>query len=420
MATSYRNCISPAFGHGLTFSQHVSSPSSRTPPELSCSKSSVSSPFYSSYQSDENTLSYIGNFEEIGLDDDDDELRIGPEDKDYSVKPMTGYLDTRYAPNSRNAKKTRSPSIAIPSGNRELIKGKRINNCPKVKPKVTSYPHSLRPEMSPSNTMRLNVSPVSLPAQFIRRDRVSSPNVTNIRNSGFICLSHPRRSVWQTKRDRKTVKELEKECDEEDGDDVPDDCFLDNVPISSWPASQQPQYHSKSITTSPERQIKRNIKSFGNGTSAQPAEQGELRSPIWAKSQDSTGKLSSSGKQSNTRAMSWSTAMYDLSLETKRLTKALEEYERKICDSGSIPYVRGEKLRVKSAFAELPPLRRTEMMIDPLPISKEKEAVLSRTRPSWLPPKDPAEEKRHIKEYQKMMANFLEANRKSVVISEGC
>ncbi len=51
-------------------------------------------------------------------------------------------------------------------------------------------------------------------------------------------------------------------------------------------------------------------------------------------------------------------------------------------------------------------------MIDPLPISKEKEAVLSRTRPSWLPPKDPSEEKRHLKEYQKMMTLALEAERK--------
>ena len=51
-------------------------------------------------------------------------------------------------------------------------------------------------------------------------------------------------------------------------------------------------------------------------------------------------------------------------------------------------------------------------MIDPLPVSKEKEAVLSRTRPSWLPPKDPAEERRHLKEYQKMMAQSAELDRK--------
>jgi hypothetical protein len=51
-------------------------------------------------------------------------------------------------------------------------------------------------------------------------------------------------------------------------------------------------------------------------------------------------------------------------------------------------------------------------MIDPLPISKEKEAVLSRTRPSWLPPKNPSEERRHLREYQRMMASSLEADHK--------
>jgi hypothetical protein len=33
----------------------------------------------------------------------------------------------------------------------------------------------------------------------------------------------------------------------------------------------------------------------------------------------------------------------------------------------------------------LPPLQKSNIMIDPLPISKEKEKVLTRTRPSWLP-----------------------------------
>lgn len=51
-------------------------------------------------------------------------------------------------------------------------------------------------------------------------------------------------------------------------------------------------------------------------------------------------------------------------------------------------------------------------MIDPLPISKEKEAVLARTRPSWLPPKDPKEEKRHLKQWEKMMAQAAEAERR--------
>jgi hypothetical protein len=42
-------------------------------------------------------------------------------------------------------------------------------------------------------------------------------------------------------------------------------------------------------------------------------------------------------------------------------------------------------------------------------VSKEKEAVLSQTRPSWLPPKRKEEEKRHLAEYQKMVQLAEEA-----------
>lgn len=64
----------------------------------------------------------------------------------------------------------------------------------------------------------------------------------------------------------------------------------------------------------------------------------------------------------------------------------------------------------KSTAIQLPPVQKGSL--DFMPISKEKEAILSRTRPSWLPPKDPREEKRHLKEYQQMMAKSLEADKK--------
>jgi hypothetical protein len=54
-------------------------------------------------------------------------------------------------------------------------------------------------------------------------------------------------------------------------------------------------------------------------------------------------------------------------------------------------------------------------MIDPLPISKEKEAVLTRTRPSWLPPKSQKEERKHLKEFQQMMARAAEAEKKRLL-----
>ena len=51
-------------------------------------------------------------------------------------------------------------------------------------------------------------------------------------------------------------------------------------------------------------------------------------------------------------------------------------------------------------------------MIDPLPVSKEKEAVLARTRPSWLPPKCKKEEKRHLREWEKMMSRSAEVEKR--------
>lgn len=112
--------------------------------------------------------------------------------------------------------------------------------------------------------------------------------------------------------------------------------------------------------------------------------------------------------------------MSDLSEEVRVLTEALEyhaeESERKQEARIQAGFFSArpslEKSKTTSSIVELPPLQKGNIMIDPLPISKEKEAVLTRTRPSWLPPKDKKEEKKHLKEYQKMMAMSAEAGKK--------
>ena len=112
--------------------------------------------------------------------------------------------------------------------------------------------------------------------------------------------------------------------------------------------------------------------------------------------------------------------MSSLSEEAKVLTQALEQFaeekEKKHeedVQSGS-PRKRfsTDKRSITMSAIELPPVRKGELMIDPLPCSKEKEKVLTRTRPSWLPPKDPREEKKHLRQYQEMMAMSLEAEKK--------
>jgi len=403
-----------------------------SPPDLSGSKSSKSSSFHSSYQSDDNTiLSDVGHFEDIGLDD---ESRVEAEIGEFAVKTKINPYDATYASDLRTtAKQRKRVPMAATHGNRvqrELTAGKtrpihsnlhgqlRSNNALGLLP-IHNGPTRLRGFASPSTP--------SLPT--MKRNRSSSPNMPmSPRYNASTTSLKVRRGSWQSNRERKTAKELEKECDEDDGDDVPDECFLENVPISPRPPQERTVSMPPSTSTSPERPPKEKIRSVGNGTSPRPAEQGELRSPKSPKTGIQRGAsmgqfpINHDAFGPKGRAKSWTAALSELSEEAKALTAALEEHaeveEKKIADPrqrrslNSTNHPTVEKPRVKSAIAELPPLRRTDIMIDPLPISKEKEAVLSRTRPSWLPPKNPAEEKRHLKEYQKMMAQALEAERK--------
>jgi hypothetical protein len=118
----------------------------------------------------------------------------------------------------------------------------------------------------------------------------------------------------------------------------------------------------------------------------------------------------------NPRAYSYNSYLSDLSEEARIITEALEhhadESERKQeenIQSGISRKSSSDSPRASQEPVELPPLQKTNIMIDPLPISKEKEKVLTRTRPSWLPPKDQKEEKKHLKEYKQMMAQSREA-----------
>ena len=410
----------------------IHSPIPGSPPDLTSSKSSKSSSFHSSYQSDDNTvLSDVGNFEEIGLDD---ESRAEAEIGDFAVKTTINPYDATFASDLRTtAKQRKRVPMATTHGNRvqrELTAGKPRPAYPSLRGQVksaTSVGLGLQPIPNGTGMPRRGFSsPNTTSFPVMKRNRSSSPNIPmNPRYNLSTSSLKTRRSSWQSNRERKSAKELEKECDEDDGDDVPDECYLENVPISPRPPQQRTLSTPPSTSTSPERPQKDKTKGLGNGTSPRPAEQGELRSPKSPRNGMQRGASMGQFPISHDafakgRAKSWTVALSELSEEAKALTEALEAHadteekgdprQRRSFNSTNRPTI--DKPRVKSAIAELPPLRRTDIMIDPLPISKEKEAVLSRTRPSWLPPKDPAEEKRHLKEYQRMMAQAAEAEKR--------
>jgi hypothetical protein len=290
----------------------------------------------------------------------------------------------------------------------------------------------------PTSPMRrFSSSTASLPLPG--RHRSPSPGLT-LHPKDPNRMMRPRRSSWQSNGERrKSVLELERECeDDEDDDFIPDGLILDNVPVSPRPTRERPSSRPSSASVSPNR-LPADRRSVGNGTPPVAQAHGCLKSPTWKSDTalaDTLAKgeievLQLQGGPLKGRAKSWNVAMAGLSLEAKALTEKLEEHSDEQQESQirrlshdkrpqtwdatrrSFDHALWEqRSKHKSDLPHLPPLQRNHAMIDPLPVSKEKEAVLSRTRPSWLPPKDPAEERRHLKEYQKMMTLSAEAERR--------
>ncbi|GAP92077.1 putative tbc1 domain family member 14 [Rosellinia necatrix] len=411
----------------------ISRPSS--PPGMSSSKSSKASSLHS-FHSDvgDSLTASIGHFEEIGLEDhtistnsphfQDTYLRpnLGPSPKPNPYMP-TFASDLRATATKHVGSRIHAQArdLAHPRMQRDVI------SLTKARPVVPTLSTQFRDVSTQSLTLEVEPRP-RLPNRSLSAHSASSVGTSRRYRSpspGFLpqplgprgpnVSPRPRRSSWQSTREAKSTSDAEKEFDNDDGDDdIPDGLILDNVPLSPRPLSERSSSRPVSASTSPERQPKERVRSVGNGTPAVAVDQGSLKSPTWRSDPAGDAQRSTTPSPAKGRAKSWTAAISGLNAEAKALTEKLEEHADELERRGiSRPHVLPPpKPRVKSALAELPPLRRSNIMIDPLPISKEKEAVLSRTRPSWLPPKDPAEEKKHLKAYQKMMASSIEADKK--------
>ena len=415
-----------------------------SPPELTGSKSSKSSSFHSSSFSgaDGSILSDISHFEDIGLDDDH-HASYG-----YERHSLPKYPLIRTAANPLGGGRSNSSSMTTM---RELTNGAKRPVYPSLHGQVKeAASHSARYSLSlpQSGGIRRGLTSPSTPTLAMtairNRSRSPSPSRTSasprpitdphLRQGTTPVMRPPsRRGSWQPSR--KTIKELEDEYHDSD-EDLPDDASLWNVPMSPRPPHERAKSATTSAnasaSTSPERGGPLSS-SLANGInpnrprhSAPAASHGRPGISGSAPSSPLRPRLphgaSTGGIPDHfapkARVKSWTLAHSELSEEAKALTEALElhaeqaerVHEEKV--QNGVPFVRPslEKTgRAKTTVVGLPPLRKSEVMIDPLPISKEKEKALSRTRPSWLPPKSRKEEKKHLKEYQRMMEMSLQA-----------
>ena len=277
--------------------------------------------------------------------------------------------------------------------------------------------HSRSRSPSPSAAPFLFPPPQS-PSSVPPSDAISPPKRT----------STTRRGSWQPTR--KTAKELEDEYDDTD-EELPDDASLWNVPISPrtstggiknaiddsakiMPMSISPERMSGTDAGSPQLQSPvYSASDVINPVIPTPASSGidsAVESPHDNRRRVTTLSKSQSYSLPKSRAKSWTAAMSELSQDAQNLTEALQGMvDSSATDETSKPKFGLNDLQRTKMSVDLPPLRVHNVMVDPLPISKEKERVLSRTRPSWLPPKSQKEERKHLKEYQRMMELSLQA-----------
>lgn len=358
--------------------------------------SNKSSSLPSSFQLDEGgILNDLGHFEEIGLDDTDGWARA------KAVKPPQRAASGLAS--LRDLTLKRPPFPPLQSHTNGVLSPSDHLGLPNAPRRANTSP-------SPSGRRSRNASPGPQSAPHSPAlSAVSSPSSSGSRRSYTAQI--PERLKRGSSTRRKTTAELEKECDSDGDDEIPADAIFWNIPVSPRRLSTN---ISASPGTSPDRGTANGSSMPKAGSSKSPPRNGV---PIPA---DIRGRPMRSRYYNDT-------IVDELSPEARELSEKLEEYaeeelareekrRQNLGNNGSQKSRSAQPSPSPTTKVELPPMQTTNGMIDPLPISKEKEAVLSRTRPSWLPPKSKEEEKRHLKEYQRMMQKALQAGRRIIFI----
>ncbi|KAF3052954.1 hypothetical protein E8E11_005489 [Didymella keratinophila] len=399
------------------------------PPDLTNSKSSKSSSFHSETLSDYMGPSDLSHFEEINLDD----VSGGP-----SVFPVAPGADHRVVYEARSISSSslssiRSTQLAHTAQHSFRDLTGRKPQYPSLKGPVNQNVRQQPQQLAPGKMRRGFTSPsapslhtmnLAAPRRSSRSPSPSSTHTTAPRTLSrkssrtLDVLPSPsiksRRQSWQDAK-RKTVKEREAECDDED-DELPEDAVIWNIPISPRPAQERSPAPSTSGSPPQPSPIGSTVSAGPSSTRTSPAPNSRLPQPP---SPNSTSRTESPPTLERQRTHTWQDTYGSLDPDAKKLTEALEEFqvefERKQEIKRQQPgLARSSSLsepESKSKKPTLPPIRKSDPLIDPFQPSAEKQKYLSRTRPSWLPPKNPKEEKRHLKEYQRMLARIEEAER---------
>lgn len=404
-----------------------------SPPDLSSSKSSKSSSsFRSSILSDSAGLESVTHYEDISLDD----LKRDSYDLNtHSVKDV-----------QQGAQITPRPRLSIMGARKKPVPAvDTMRSVHTVQRRQSPHTRAVGVLDEKSTNLPLGRSPragyrtgsgsygPSSPTSRFGDSRSPSPSKSLIMNNrltrssssaptGFLGAGPIRSKTW-TPGQRKTVQQLEDEYHDSD-EDVPDDAVIWNVPISPLGP-----FAAMSRDPSPRRKSSQSSLSSNGKSLALDRHQSAPSHTAPECSSETSRHMLTLPRSATTgsfpdqlgdayslreRHQSWTNDLCDdarlisaalgarasrASADTKRSATSL--------GSSSTPLPRST-----ASLPSLPPIQKSNIMIDPFPISKEKEAVLTRTRPSWLPPKCKKEERRHMKQWEQMMAHSAVADRR--------
>jgi Rab-GTPase-TBC domain len=425
--TRTRSLTAAIDGSFLNMTTITSIPGS--PPDLSGSRSSKSSSYCSTSRdsNQEGIAADVTNFEEIGLDDDEHGKPEGPR---VSSTQRSRAAEPAITSTLSNGSRPALPSLQnqVRDAVKQKENGYHVNKGSSFASLRRGVSSPIYPFTTPGARPRSNSPPKRVPRPHSSAALSADSPRPQLNSSQSSLPQPPRRGSWQQ---RKSIQELEEEYHDSD-DELPEDASLWNVPVSPHVGdrSARSSFHGSPArepilrsprpiplthaTSVPETQppLMRNGQSQSKLKPA-PPRSSSLSASLSSPSSPHSKRLHRAG-----RARSWNLAMEDLSEEAKVISEALEyhaaESRRARLKDGqansSSESVSESGVTPKAHQIQLPPIQKGNL--DFMPISKEKEAILSRTRPSWLPPKDPREEKRHLKEYQRMMAASLEAEKK--------
>lgn len=379
-----------------------------TPPELTDSQSTTDSSVTSNNSTSDEFSGGSMNFEDINLHDENHKIQGEVERKgsrnayisygkpSTSRRPALATLQTQQTSRTSSDRTIKSAALPI---------SKRNFTSPTV-PNTNQKPYRSHSE-SPSLHKAKSTSRLG---QFAQNPS-SHLNVPG------------RRGSWTPAR--KTIYEIEAEYHDSD-DELPEDASLFNVPMSPFTgplraaslsarssAQGSPERSSPALSpapiplghsrTAPEKPPKDRAKS-------RPLPRQRLTPRSSSNQLLKLSKSTSTSPQSDLRfgrTKSWNLVMSDLDHEARIIAEKLDFHHEAQAKAETV----NKSYRSSAPGAiTLPPIQRGTL--DFMPMSKEKEAVLSRTRPSWLPPKDPREEQRHLEEYKKMMKAALGAEKR--------